>query len=130
MITRFPILEFLSNRAGTYASADGRVQLELASCGYGFTLDATGETKRGRLSGVVGVAGPNLELHALVGLANVIRFAWLHEFREFPRLSEVEIKLHSVEIDSSVILHFSQGLLRFGLVAGKQAKALHELHLA
>lgn len=56
----------------------------LESCGYGFTFRASEAGKRGSLSGVLGVAGGNLELHALVGLPNVIRFVWSHEFRELP----------------------------------------------
>ena len=130
MITRFPILEFLRDRQGTYASMDDQHHLKLAACGYGFTLEATGETKRGRLSGVVGVAGNALELHALVGLPNVICFSWLHEFRELKDAASVEINFHSSDLNASVILVFQGDLLSYGLVAGTQSKVLHELRRA
>jgi hypothetical protein len=127
MITRFPVLEFLRSRQGAYASADGKHRLELVVCGYGFSLEATGETRRSRLSGVIGVAGDFLELHALVGLPNVICFRWSHEFRELAEAAEVEICLSSSELNASVILSFHQDQLHFGLVAGTEAKVLHEL---
>jgi len=130
MITRFPVLEFLRGRTGTYVSADGEVRVVLANCGYGFAIEATGKTRRGHVSGVIGVAGANLELHALVGFPNVVCFVWPHEFRELSGLSEVTIELHSSELDASVILCFSSDLLRYGLVAGKQAKVFHELQRA
>ena len=130
MITRYPVLEFLSARQGTYASADGRHQVELAASGYGFTLNATGETKRGRLSGVIGVSNTLLELYALVGFPNVICFTWAHEFRELAREAKVEMNLHSSELNASVILSFHEGMVCYGLLVGTQPKVLHELRRA
>jgi hypothetical protein len=130
MITRYPVLEFLSARQGAYASADGQHQLELAPSGYGFTLNATGETKRGRLSGVIGASGALLELYALVGFPNVICFTWPHEFRELARQPKVEMNLHSSELNASVILSFQEGMLRYGLVVGAHPQVLHELRRA
>jgi len=130
MITRFPILEFLSAKQGSYVSADQQHRVDLHACGYGFTLDATGNTKRGRLSGVIGVAGRDLELHALVGFPNVISFRWAHEFRELSGTPAVEIRLHSTDLNASVILSFGEAVLHFGLVAGQQSEALHELRRA
>jgi hypothetical protein len=130
MLTRFPILDFLRSRTGVYRDAEEKVTVVLDSCGYGFTLKASELGKRSSLSGVFGVAGSNLELHALVGLPNVICFVWPHEFRELIGATELEMPLHSRDLDASVLLHFVPGGLRYGLVAGKQAKVIHELRRA
>ncbi|MCG8033808.1 MAG: hypothetical protein JAZ03_16765, partial [Candidatus Thiodiazotropha taylori] len=89
MITRYPILEFLSVKAGKYTARDNEFELELRKNGYDFLLLTKGSSSRSQIYGVIGVAGQNLELHASVGLPNIITFTWPYALQETSDKQEI-----------------------------------------
>ena len=128
MITRYPILEFLSNRAGTYKTGDGEFELELRKNGYDFVLLTKGSPSRSQIYGVIGVAGENLELHASMGLPNIITYTWPYALKETSNTQEICLK----ESDGNLSINFSfEGeALVFLLTIGGKEKAKYVLQKA
>lgn len=128
MITRYPILEFLSNRAGTYKTGDGEFELELRKNGYDFVLLTKGSPSRSQIYGVIGVAGENLELHASIGLPNIITYTWPHALEETGNTQVICLKESDGNL--SIIFSFEGESLVFLLTIGGKEKAKYALQKA
>lgn len=125
MITRYPILEFLSSRAGVYKTTDGEFELELRKNGYDFVLLTKGSPSRSQIYGVMGVAGENLELHASMGLPNIITFIWPYALEETS--CDIEICLKESDGSLSIIFDFEGESLSFKLTLAGKEKACYVL---
>ena len=128
MITRYPILEFLSKAVGTYTSNDIMFDLEIRKNGYDFVLLTKGSANRSQIYGVIGVAGENLELHASVGLPNIIVFTWPYALEE-TKENQI-IKFNEQDSGMSIILNFKTNSLNFMLEIDNKEKATYELYKA
>ena len=125
MITRYPILEFLSVKVGTYRTVDGEFELELRKNGYAFVLLTKGSPGRSQIYGVIGVAGENLELHASMGLPNIITFTWPYALEETSTVPE--ICLRESEEHLSIGFLFEAESLIFTLTIGDKEKTKYVL---
>lgn len=121
MITRYPILEFLSRSTGAYKSCDGTFELELRKNGYDFLLLTNNSTKRSQIYGVIGVLSRNLELHASVGLPHITVFTWPHALAETGE--KVEINFKEADVGLEILMAFEAHSLVFSLSLGEQEKS-------
>jgi hypothetical protein len=128
VITRYPILEFLSKAAGTYKSGTGEFELELRKNGYDFLLLTKSKNNRSQIYGVIGVAGGNLELHASVGLPNIIVFNWPHALNETTEILKIDFK--EADTDLGISIAFDKSALTFSLSIGDKEKSTHALQKA
>ncbi|WP_146168181.1 hypothetical protein [Pseudomonas mangrovi] len=128
MITRYPVLEKLSTLAGIYKSDDGVFELELRRNGYDYLLLTKGGPSRSQLYGVIGVAGKNLELHASMGLPNIITFSWPHALEETSTI--LEICFQEVDNNLSINFRFEGKKLTFSLALGGVNKSNYVLRKA
>ena len=128
MITRYPIIEFLSSAVGIYKSDDAEFELELRKNGYDFVLLTKGGPSRSQLYGVIGVAGENLELHASMGLPNIITFSWPHALEETS--SNQEIRFQEVDQNLFIVFEFEGNKLNLKFVVSNEEKSNYKLHKA
>nr|WP_086939114.1 hypothetical protein [Thaumasiovibrio occultus] len=128
MITRYPILEFLSVKVGTYRTVDGKFELELRKNGYDFVLLTKGSPSRSQIYGVIGVAGENLELHASMGLPNIITFTWPYALEETSNVQEICLRESDEHL--SIGFLFEAESLIFTLTIGGKEKAKYVLQKA
>ncbi len=119
MITRFPILEFLGNRTGTYVLPDSPREIRLLRAGYSFALQVEDPSStRSNFYGLIAVSGNNLELYSSFGLPNVLTLRWPHEFKEI-RSMDLDIDFSLPEFNVGLALSFRGDLLTFSpMVSG------------
>jgi len=116
MITRFPILEFLGNRTGTYCLPDSPREIRLLRAGYSFALHVEDPSNsRSNFYGLIGVSGKDLELYSSFGLANVLSLRWPHDFKEIRSL-DLDIEFSVPEQDVGLALSFKDDTLTFSPV--------------
>ena len=128
MIQRYPILEYLYKASGCYKELDGNFEVEIRKNGYDFLLLTNGSSNRSQIYGVIGVAGENLELHASVGLPNIITFSWPFALEETE--DEVSVEFTEQDVSMGISLVFSEKILTFMLKMGSELKAKYVLQKA
>lgn len=125
MITRYPILDFLSKMTGIYKTIDGDFELELRKNGYNLVINTKGISSFSQIYGLIGVVGKNLELHLSMGLPNILTFTWPHALEEAS--SRQEILFTDSDENLSVSFNFEGNFLILKLIVGGQQKAKYFL---
>jgi len=128
MITRYPILEFLYNVAGTYKAENGEFELELRKNGYDFVLLTKGAPSRSQLYGVIGVAGESLKLYASIGFSNIYEFSWPYAFDETSRAQQINFQEKDGNISLSFV--FEEDSMIFSLKVGESEGSRYVLRKA
>ena len=118
MIQRFPILEYLSFKAGQYLIDNGPRAIHLHKAGYGFALQVDEAPPKSPTFGVIGVANGDLLLHSNVGLPNVIIFKWPHNFKEVGK-EDLRIEFVNEEISISLALEFTFNQLSVSYISNR-----------
>jgi hypothetical protein len=111
MITRFPVLEYLSKKVGRYEIDATGLSIQLMRAGYGFALQIDEPSPKSPLFGVIGVSGNDLELHTNAGLSNVLVFKWRHDFIEISQ-DDLTIEFYQPDIAMTLVMAFVQTELR------------------
>lgn len=128
MITRYPILDFLSKMTGIYKTVDGDFELELIKNGYNFVLNTKRSSTRSQIYGLIGVVGKNLELHSSMGLPNILIFTWPHALEEISSFQDILFTESDENV--SVSFNFEENTLLFKLIIGGQQKVEYFLKKA
>ena len=128
MLQRYPVLEYLSKKSGFYQEVDGEFAVEIRKNGYDFLMLTKGGSNRSQIYGVIGVAGEKLELHASVGLPNIITFSWPHALEEITGV--IDIKFSEDDVSMGITLGFNEDQLTFIVTLGSTIKAKHVLQKA
>jgi hypothetical protein len=117
MITRFPILEFLGKRTGTYLLPDSPREIKLLRAGYSFALQVEDPSSiRSDFYGLIAVSDNDLELYSSFGLPNVLSLRWPHEFKEI-RSTDLDIEFSHPEHNMGLTLSFRDDMLTFAPMA-------------
>ncbi|RDH44618.1 hypothetical protein [Zooshikella ganghwensis] len=124
MITDYPILRYLSTKTGKYVSSDGRYEIELRKNHYDYVLISNTKERGSTFYGVVGVSDENLELHASVGLPNIIVFSWPHALEKVDGDLTIHFTENNLAARLEISLSFSEGSLKLSfIVNGKVCRA-------
>ena len=130
MITDYPILRYLYNKIGAYRSENGAYEIELRKNHYDYVLICNTKEKGSAFYGVLGVSNESLELHASVGLPNIIVFSWPHAFEKIDGDITINFKEKHDDVGLEISLAFAQSSLKVSFIIGGKVSKFYELSKA